>query len=855
MKSAFYGVRTSVLVPLLGFLAFVLCTGLALADTEQHNEFEGSIDAVFYDAPLNQLQVNGWAWDTVTALPAAKLRISVRGHDYQANSLSRIARKDVATARAIPVLETGFSSTIALSEALPGGLHPVEVTAIFSDDRSVRLLSWSGETPRVPVDKPRSRHWILLALVLGWIALACVPRLRQWGDRAGNWVKTHPHRISTAIGATFLLLVAFGITGSSLQLLSQGPQGPFGLGAMEFKGSSARIFKPRDLRSDEWGVLTPNALAQWQHNPPFPVVNTNLGLEGQNMGVIGMTGAPIAQPAALARPATWGYFLLPLRQALSWHWQLPFFACLFFLWKALNLLRPRTPGFNLALAATFCVAPYAAAWSLWPLYAAFFPLALFVTTAAALRTGSVAKTLPLGAAMGLLLAGWVLVLYPPWQITVGTFFVALTIGWVADHRHELQFRKAQWLCIGLALLIAAALVGSWWLDTADAVEQMRATIYPGSRNVLQGGEIGNLWALRGYTNPETLTFGVGPHTNQSEISSYILFPLPILLLGLLHCKRTSSGRWTVRACMAFIAFWIVFRFFGVPLWLAKITLWSYVPSGRLDLAIGLACTVLMALIHTDRQPHAPNSRARLPLLTALCVAAGGAGLVFMELHLLPREIFANNSRPFLWAMLLAGLFGSWWMMRGQMRSTVSMILLLSLVSTLGFNPVSRAPRSLDLPAPAAALASENTQTHKPLLRTLVIGGWGVGPMTLAAVGVPTINGVLYYPQREFWEKIGLAPADWPTVNRYQHLGFALANLPAGPTFRVQTNHLDAVNVAIDPRRFDFASTGAQRVAALEEDAKSLRDSPHLSELGQHGGLFWFAVRNGSRHSEMSPDFQ
>ena len=638
MKSAFYGVRTSVLVPLLGFLAFVLCTGLALADTEQHNEFEGSIDAVFYDAPLNQLQVNGWAWDTVTALPAAKLRISVRGHDYQANSLSRIARKDVATARAIPVLETGFSSTIALSEALPGGLHPVEVTAIFSDDRSVRLLSWSGETPRVPVDKPRSRHWILLALVLGWIALAYVPRLRQWGDRAGNWVKTHPHRISTAIGATFLLLVAFGITGSSLQLLSQGPQGPFGLGAMEFKGSSARIFKPRDLRSDEWGVLTPNALAQWQHNPPFPVVNTNLGLEGQNMGVIGMTGAPIAQPAALARPATWGYFLLPLRQALSWHWQLPFFACLFFLWKALNLLRPRTPGFNLALAATFCVAPYAAAWSLWPLYAAFFPLALFVTTAAALRTGSVAKTLPLGAAMGLLLAGWVLVLYPPWQITVGTFFVALTIGWVADHRHELQFRKAQWLCIGLALLIAAALVGSWWLDTADAVEQMRATIYPGSRNVLQGGEIGNLWALRGYTNPETLTFGVGPHTNQSEISSYILFPLPILLLGLLHCKRTSSGRWTVRACMAFIAFWIVFRFFGVPLWLAKITLWSYVPSGRLDLAIGLACTVLMALIHTDRQPHAPNSRARLPLLTALCVAAGeddvGETLDLLACHLI-----------------------------------------------------------------------------------------------------------------------------------------------------------------------------------------------------------------------------
>lgn len=816
---------------------------MALADSEQPSAFQGTIDAVFYDASRKQLEINGWAWDTVSAQPAAKLRISARNHEYQVDSLSRIAREDVKTTRAIPLLDIGFSAKVELEQALPGGLHPVEVTAVFADGRSFNLLSWSGETPRISVHKPRARHWILLALVLGWIALAYVPRLRHGGDLAGDWVKTHPTRISTAIGATFLLLVSLGITGSSLQLLSQGPQGPFGLGAMEFKGSSARIFKLRELRSDEWGVLTPNVLAQWHHQPRFPVVNTHIGLEGQNMGVIGMTGAPIAQPAALARPATWGYFLLPLRQALSWQWQLPFFACLFFLWKALNLLRPRTSGFNLALACAFCVAPYAAAWSLWPLYAALFPLALFVTAAAALQTSNTAKTLPLGAAIGLLLAGWVLVLYPPWQITLGTFFVALSIGWVMDHRKTLQFRKAQWIGFGLALFIAAALLGSWWLDTADAVEQMRETIYPGTRNLLQGGEISSLWALRGYTNPETLTFGAGPHANQSEISSYILFPLPVLLLGLLHCNSSSLNRWTVRACMAFIAFWIVFRFLGVPLWLAEITLWSRVPSGRLDLAIGLAFTVLMALIYSDGKANNPERRAFLPLMTALLIAAGSAGLVFLELHLLPREVFANNSTPFLGSMVLAGFFGAWWMVRGQMRSSVSLLLLLSLVSMLGFNPVSRAPRSLEFPAPAAALASENPDSSQPL-RTLVIGGWGVGPMTLAAVGVPTINGVLYYPQHTFWERIGLPSAEWPTVNRYQHLGFALANLPTGPTFRVSTNHLDAVDVAIDPRRFDFTSTGAQRVAALEEDAKSLRDSPLLTELGQHGGLFWFAVRNG-----------
>ena len=124
---------------------------------------------------------------------------------------------------------------------------------------------------------------------------------------------------------------------------------------------------------------------------------------------------------------------------------------------------------------------------------------------------------------------------------MGTFFVLLTIGWVLDHRQELLFRKAQWLSFGVALLVVATLLGSWWIDTADAVEKIRSTTYPGARKALQGGEISWLWALRGYTNPETLTFGAGPHSNQSEISSYLLFPLPLLVLALIYCRRSINA--------------------------------------------------------------------------------------------------------------------------------------------------------------------------------------------------------------------------------------------------------------------------------------------------------------------------
>lgn len=689
---------------------------------------------------------------------------------------------------------------------------------------------------------------MLLAPVIACIALAYVPWLLSKGRDINDWIQRHPLRITATMGSAFVLLTALGITGSSWQWLAQGSASQ----SVLFKGSATHVFEKRLIRSDEYIVSTPSVLAQWNHVPRFPIINDNLGIEGQNMGVIGMTGVPIAQPAALARPATWGYFFLPLRQAMAWHWQLPFFACLFFFWQALNLLRPSKSGLNLLLSLTFCVAPYAVGWSLWPLYAAFFPLALFVAAASMLRTQQLAKALPLGLAVGLLLAGWALVLYPPWQITVGTFMAFMVVGWAADHWSSVRFRKVQILGISLAILVAAALLASWWLDTADAVAKIQATVYPGTRTAQQGGDLPLFWALRGYTNPETLAFTT-VLKNPSEASSYFLLPLPCLLLGIWLATRTSCYRWTLRACMGFVAFWLVFRFAGMPLWLVKTTLWGRVPTERLDLALGLAFTVLLALMNGRWQlPRGWRTRQAISFgCMGLCVTLASAWLVVMEFRaVLPGLVHFFS--PVLWALVLAIGFGTWWMMRGRIYAAACMLLLLSLMTTLDFNPLSFAPRSVELSAPSTALASnDNHPGH--LVRTLVVNGRSRIPMMLAAAGVPVVNGVLYYPQRTFWEKIGLPEQDWPKVNRYQHLMFELAHLPQGQDFKVQ-NAIDAVLVTIDPQRFNFANTGAERVAITEEAAKELRSNPSLIELGHDGDIFWFTVNGRHGNASTPPCF-
>ncbi|MEG2279262.1 DUF7657 domain-containing protein [Comamonas sp.] len=798
----------------------------------------GTVDAVNYEPANLQVEVHGWVWDALTSQPVTQLLINIRGERFSIENPTLVTRGDVQQALNIPLANTGFSAILSLSAALPSGIHPVEITAFFEDGRSHLVKTGIGTEPTISSDMPPPRHWILLALVLACIAFAYLPSLHDRFKDIGQWVQGHPGIISVCIWASFALLVALGITGSSWQLLTKGSDSQF----VEFKGSSSNIFKPRQIRSDEWSILTANALAQWNHAPQFPVVNTNLGLEGQNMGVIGMTGVPVAQLAALARPATWGYFFLPLRQAMSWHWQFAFFACLFFLWKSLNLLNPKRSGLHLLLAFSFCVAPYAVGWSLWPLYATFFPLALFVFSAEALKKQKKISALTIGFVLGLLFAGWVLVLYPPWQITVGSFLVLFFVGWIADQRKILQFHKGQLYCVLTGALVASIILASWWHDTAAAVAQMQATAYPGGRVVQQGGDLDFFWLLRGYTNLENLSFSVAPVLNQSEVSSFLLFPIPILLFSAWLLFQSPRKNWALWACMGFMAFWLVFRFIGIPYWLSKITLWSYVTPTRLDLVLGLVMTFIMAIIcRKIESPVNGGNKNRFTWFVALLVAIVSAWTVFLEFSVMPRGLIRVYSNVYLIALMLAVGFGSWWIMRGRLVAAISMTLFLSIVATFSFNPLSLAPRKVTL-----AQASENFVSSEmqkmPRLRTLVFSEDSKAPMTLAAAGVPVVNGVLYYPHRELWERIKLLKENWYDVNRYQHLLFSIDNLPNENSFKVAHPSLDIVKVTIDPRKFDFSSTGAQRIAARESSAIKLRISPQLEELGNYGGLTWFAVR-------------
>lgn len=798
----------------------------------------GVIELLTYDPETLEVKLEGWSLGGRDGHEPPELILSIGKQVYESTraDLSWTRRLDIPSDHPVTggQVGLGFVWNVHLRNALPAGVHRVQLMAVFGSGPRVTLKGIATDSPVVVVQEIKRRHWRALAFVLlGIVTIVYVRRCRKGRGVARLQRCVEGACVTWGAGVMFMLLVVMGVTGSSMGVLFDSP---YGKSILDVQGTSRSVLGDKSVRGDEWGVQLPNLLAQLHHEPRFPVVNELLGEAGQNMGVVHMTSVPVMQWAALARPATWGYFVLPLRQAMAWQWQLPFWTCLLALWWMLNALRPAQRGLNLALSLAFCLAPYAAAWSNWPLYVTVFPALAFLVVTHLLREASVWRGAVLGAALGWLLAGWALVLYPAWIIVVGSAMIFIGLGWCLDNRKSLRFGAAQLVALLACIAVLGALLGSWWLDTKDAIALMQATEYPGRRGAMPGGDLGWWWHLRGYHDVESMRL-TGLDSNPSEASSYLILPLLMLAAVVLGFIRDARMRWTFLGCAILMACYWVYALVGIPIEVARITLWGNVPVTRMDVGFGLLIAVLFCLFASSAT--APASwRGRL-MIVFLSVLSGG--LVLLTLSNTPVTFVPNARSPVLAAAVaIAAAFTCGWALWGRVGSAVAMMLVLYLLATLQFNPLRIAPAKVDL-----------AQGHRPFVtdatghaqRTLVLHGDGIGALTFAAVGIPVVNGVFYHPHRVMWERMGLGPDEWFKVNRYQHLGFYLSDdVETDRGYRIVLAGIDQVHVHVNPRRFDFSCTGAVRVAAPQQWTDALAMNPGLMQLGAYQGVVWFAAR-------------
>ncbi|HMG04314.1 MAG TPA: hypothetical protein VK581_02560, partial [Chthoniobacterales bacterium] len=392
---------------------------------------------------------------------------------------------------------------------------------------------------------------------------------------------------------------------------------------------------PKGIRADEWLVQTPWTWSQARQDPPFPVTNRNVG----NGFAPLVTNLPAWHWSTVFRPQMWGFFFLSTESAFALNWNLKWFALLL---SGFLFLRVMARGNNfLALSGSLILlfASYVQWWfstptcmpemismvffGLWALHTMFQAKSRWVIIGA-------------GTLLLLSLVQFVFCSYPRFQIPLAYLAAALLAGGWATYRNQTggAHKTPDYFLVGylvVILAIAAAVVWGWFQEVSPTIQEIRGLSYPG-QVVSSGGSFPWYRFLAPF-----LEFGMTEDHyppalgNVCEASGFI-FLAPFLAGALIRdlWQRRHDGLFT--ALVLFLVLVISFIVCGVPMWLARLTGWSYVASGRAVLVVGVASIIALVRCLSD-----PRSQAECRK-SALLIGASALALALFAC------LYVTNSR-------------------------------------------------------------------------------------------------------------------------------------------------------------------------------------------------------------------
>ena len=118
-----------------------------------------------------------------------------------------------------------------------------------------------------------------------------------------------------AVVGLFALCVSLKLNGSSIGVWQKVLNEPGPIRGL-------MLFKPEEVRADEWSHITPSIIAQARHSPRFAIENESLGAGRSPL----LMSVPVAYYTTIFRPQLWGFFFLDLERAFSFYWCFKVFA-------------------------------------------------------------------------------------------------------------------------------------------------------------------------------------------------------------------------------------------------------------------------------------------------------------------------------------------------------------------------------------------------------------------------------------------------------------------------------------------------------------------------------------------------
>jgi hypothetical protein len=581
---------------------------------------------------------------------------------------------------------------------------------------------------------------------------------------------------------------------------------------------------PKRVRSDEWSFHTPTILNQLYRRETLAVNDTLLG-PGKAV-VLG--NVPCRHFTQYFRPQFWAFFVLPVDMAFSIYWQCKALLLLTGVFTLLLLLTRSS-----SIAALCALWFYFSAYTQWGYsWASLLPemVGLFCWTIVLLcylTVGHNRVFLILSALFCALSAlNFAFCAYPPHQLPLVVFGVALLAGWVWSRGHAIWRRDqsgTRLLCLLGSGLIAVTVIVWFYLDAKETLMAATGTIYPGQRSS-SGGGIPITQLLSHFLDFWKSEENFPPsQVNICESSGYLwLAPVTLLLASPSQGYRQSSR--FLLCCWTAFFFLLCWMLFPIPAEIGRWVMFNRVPPYRCFHALGLINITIVGLFLAERslaQRH--YSRAQSDWLRGF-VAIVILVFLFVRMN---RNLDHFFSAP---AIIIASLYASvliLFLVQANNKA-FGVCLLVPLILANGLiNPVDRGLEVIT----ASTLFKTAHGAHNDWRdgKWLIYAEWADQSGLLAATGIDVVDCLKIVPDKA---RMAVFDPDARYADVINRSSYFIANL-ARPN---------------EPSSFDSPSMGnvLWRVNPLD---------PRLKQIGVDRVAFASHPLTGEYLRELTPSFE
>lgn len=578
-----------------------------------------------------------------------------------------------------------------------------------------------------------------------------------------------------------IMLVSFKISGSSMGCWK------LFLGDGE---SGIRLGEPRVWRSDEWGTLTPLCFRQ-QYNVlgAYNRYSQTLGsILTDNMLVYGQPSWDIL---TLFRPFYWGYLFFGSERGLSWFWCSRLIV-LFLSWFELGMLI--TDGqkkLSVMLAVCVSFAPFLQWWFAinglveMLIYGACFVLGSNYLVSRAFNPRKIA----VAVGMAVCAVGYVLTFYPTWMVPVAWGFVPLflwVVIWKFNRKVLRRVDVVPWLLI---FVITAAGLTVLAVTSWDVIKAELNSVYPGNAPSSSGGT--GFWWMMKY--PISLVSRFSMNELIVENSSIICFAPAGFILALWVIIKEKKKDLLLILLLGMNLFLAWYYCVGIPKWLAKMLLLSFVNSNRGPQVLGfLRLTLFVRAVALKEKAPKRWLAALAAVISSAVPMRLALGFTKYEPGGLRYEYFDTAEKILVvWAILAVVFYLLYRARKSKYTMAVLGVCTVVLASSIWINPVAKGVPEIT--------KSETMQQIRDLVKEDPKAIWLVVDMAYPATNIPAmagadcLNTTQTYPQKTRWEMLNQEGECEDIYNRYCHIRASL-----GSKTMLELVSTDYVEVTLSP---------------------------------------------------------